>query len=541
MLLMLALVVVCAAIVAIGRLQADATAARDAQLELTALRLDVAQIQDVPWGASPDEGDDPQDVRDELEGAQLAIQRSLATLRTRDGLPNAETIERPFDRSALALWEIFRLVSDGRQDRTGPASNRAARQAAQADGALQDAAKVYRARASAALTKSRFGSAGVILVLFAAFAWFYVRAARARRRAETLAGENCKLLAVSRQEALTDALTGLGNRRALKAVLHAAAPQAGSGELMLAVFDLDGFKQYNDSFGHPAGDALLARLGARLASTMDGLGTAFRMGGDEFCITASAGLGSEDGIAALAASALSESGEGFAIGCSFGVARMPTDSLDPDVALLLADQRMYEQKSAGRVPPSRQTRDVLLRLLAERSSELGQHTSDVSALAADTARQLGLHPEQVEAIRLAAELHDIGKAAIPDAILNKPGALTDDEWAFIHRHTVIGERIVRAAPSLAHTADLVRSHHERHDGSGYPDALSGDAIPIGARIITVSDSFDAMTTDRPYRAGMSAEDGLNELRRCAGTQFDPAVVDAFIAAHAHRAPTAARS
>jgi two-component system cell cycle response regulator len=541
MLLVLALVAVCAAIVAIGRLQADATAARDAQLELTALRLDVAQIQDVPWGASPDEGDDPQDVHDELEGAQLAIKRSLATLRTRDGLPNAETIERPFDRSALALWEIFRLVSGGRQDRTGPASNRAAQQAAQADRALQAAAKVYRARASEALTKSRFGSACVILVLFAAFAWFYVRAARARRRAETLAGENCELLAVSRHEALTDALTGLGNRRALKAALHAAAPQAGSDELMLAVFDLDGFKQYNDSFGHPAGDALLARLGARLASTMDGLGTAFRMGGDEFCITASAGLGSEDGIAALAASALSESGEGFAIGCSFGVARMPTDSLDPDVALLLADQRMYAQKSAGRVPPSRQTRDVLLRLLAERSSELGQHTSDVSVLATDTARQLGLHPDEVEAIRLAAELHDIGKAAIPDAILNKPGALTDDEWAFIHRHTVIGERIVRAAPSLAHTADLVRSHHERHDGSGYPDALTGEEIPIGARIITVSDSFDAMTTDRPYRAGMSAADGLDELRRCAGTQFDPAVVDAFIAAHANRAPTAARS
>jgi two-component system cell cycle response regulator len=269
---------------------------------------------------------------------------------------------------------------------------------------------------------------------------------------------------------------------------------------------------------------------------MEGIGEAYRMGGDEFCITVDGG---DEAIAALAASALSESGEGFAIGCSFGISRMPADTRDPDVALLLADQRMYEQKSARRVPPSRQTRDVLLRLLDERSSELGQHTSDVSILAAHTARELGLDPNHVEAIRLAAELHDVGKAAIPDAILNKPAALTEDEWAFIRRHTVIGERIVRAAPSLAHTAELVRSHHERHDGTGYPDALAGDDIPMGARIIAVSDAFDAMTTDRPYRAGMPSADALDELRRCAGTQFDPAVVAAFISTHSrHERPAA---
>jgi diguanylate cyclase (GGDEF)-like protein len=537
LLLVLGLAGVLAAIVAIGRLQTDATAARDAQLQLTSLRLDIAQIQDVPWGAAPDEGDDPQDVHDELEGAQQAIEGSLAKLRTRDDLPNAKAIERPFHRSASALWEIFRLVAHDRRDQTAPASNRAAREAAKTDSALQAAAKVYRQRAEHALATSRRGTAGVILALFAAFAWFYLGAARARRRAEALSGENRELLAASQKEALTDALTGLGNRRALTAGVHAAVPKAGGDGLMLVVLDLDGFKQYNDSYGHPAGDALLARLGERLASTMEGIGHAYRMGGDEFCVTASARDSSDEAIAVLAASALSESGEGFAIGCSYGIARMPADTCDPDVALLLADQRMYEQKSGRRVPPSRQTRDVLLRLLAERSSELGQHTSDVSVLAVHTARQLGLDADQVEAIALAAELHDVGKAAIPDAILNKPGALTDDEWAFIRRHTVIGERIVRAAPSLAHTAELVRSHHERHDGTGYPDALAADEIPIGARIIAVSDSFDAMTTDRPYRAGMTAAAALDELRRCAGTQFDPAVVDAFIAAHADRGLT----
>jgi GGDEF domain-containing protein len=201
--------------------------------------------------------------------------------------------------------------------------------------------------------------------------------ARARRTAQRLAGENHEPLLASRHEALTDALTGLGNRRGLMADLRDA-----SGEVMLALFDLDGFKNYNDSFGHGAGDALLARLGERLAETMDGVGAGYRMGGDEF----------------------------------------------------------------------------------------------------------------------------------------------------IRRDTVVGERIVRAAPSLAHAAELVRSHHERHDGTGYPDGLRGDQIPLGGRIIAVSDAFDAMTTDRPYHAAIPADEALAELRRCSGTQFDPQVVEAFVAA-----------
>jgi HD-GYP domain-containing protein (c-di-GMP phosphodiesterase class II) len=145
----------------------------------------------------------------------------------------------------------------------------------------------------------------------------------------------------------------------------------------------------------------------------------------------------------------------------------------------------------------------------------------------DTAKRLGLGPADVETVGLAAELHDVGKAAIPDAILAKPGPLDDEEWAFMRRHTIIGERIVAAAPSLARTAPLIRASHERVDGGGYPDGLRGSGIPLGARIIAVCDSYDAMTSDRPYRAGMPAAEALAELRRCAGTQFDPAVVDAF--------------
>lgn len=128
-----------------------------------------------------------------------------------------------------------------------------------------------------------------------------------------------------------------------------------------------------------------------------------------------------------------------------------------------------------------------------------------------------------------AELHDVGKFAIPDAILGKPGALTDDEWELVRRHPVVGQRILAAAPALVHLAEIVRATHERFDGRGYPDGLVGAEIPLVARVVAVCDAFDAMTANRPYRPALSAEDALAELRRCAGTQFDPAVVAAFLA------------
>jgi diguanylate cyclase (GGDEF)-like protein len=193
------------------------------------------------------------------------------------------------------------------------------------------------------LTRARLGSGAAILLLFAAFAWTYLRVSRARRTAEDLARENRALLEASRHEAVTDALTGLGNRRALAADLEAAAD---APPLMLALFDLDGFKQYNDTFGHPAGDALLARFGERLRAAMEGIGAGYRMGGDEFCVTAPLAAGEPEAIAALAAAALTDRGDGFAVSCSYGLALLPADSDDPDAVLLLADQRLYEDKAA---------------------------------------------------------------------------------------------------------------------------------------------------------------------------------------------------
>jgi HD-GYP domain-containing protein (c-di-GMP phosphodiesterase class II) len=163
----------------------------------------------------------------------------------------------------------------------------------------------------------------------------------------------------------------------------------------------------------------------------------------------------------------------------------------------------------------------------------------MSGLAERIAGRLGLGAQEIKLISLAAKLHDVGKTAIPDEILNKPGPLDQDEWEFMRRHTVIGERIILAAPSLAPTAGLVRSSHERFDGTGYPDALDGGAIPLGASIIAVCDAFDAMVSKRPYRAAMSPADAVVELRRCAGTQFDPDVVEAFCAV-AEESDTAGR-
>ena len=176
---------------------------------------------------------------------------------------------------------------------------------------------------------------------------------------------------------------------------------------------------------------------------------------------------------------------------------------------------------------SRQSTDVLLEVLGERSPNLHDHLSHVAELAEAVSRELGLPELDVQLIRLAAELHDVGKMAISDAILSKPGPLTDDEWVLMRRHTVIGERIVRTAASLAPVAQLVRSSHERYDGTGYPDGLRAEDIGVGARIVAICDAYDAMVSDRVYRKAMSREGALAELRRCAGTQFDPELVELF--------------
>jgi diguanylate cyclase (GGDEF)-like protein len=339
--------------------------------------------------------------------------------------------------------------------------------------------------------------------------------------------ENLRMLRASRLEATTDALTGLGNRRKLLDDLAYAHETADAGRLVL--LDLDGFKSYNDAFGHLAGDALLARLGRSLAAVAGDRAQAYRLGGDEFCVLSSRDGDAEDDVLEIAG-ALREQGDGFSISASFGVVAIPDEASAPSEALRIADRRMYAQKHGRESSAGRQSRDVLLSALGARSPELVDHVADVADLASDAARILGLPGHEVDQVRRAAELHDVGKMAIPDAILLKAGPLDEDEWDFIRQHTIIGQRIVGAAPSLAHVAKLVRSTHERWDGTGYPDRLRGDAIPLGARIVAVCDAVAAMLSDRPYRLAVGLPAALEELERCAGSQFDLAVVKAVTAA-----------
>jgi two-component system, cell cycle response regulator len=348
------------------------------------------------------------------------------------------------------------------------------------------------------------------------------------RMALTFAG-TLRMTEEATRTALTDALTGLQNRRALLADLETALAEADDANPnVLVLFDLDGFKDYNDTFGHPAGDALLVRLGARLAEAAGSRGSAYRLGGDEFCILLKpGGSGFADDVD-RAVAALHERGEGFQVTSSHGTVVLPAEAPECARALQLADQRLYAQKGVRRrQSTTRQVRDVLLQMVTERTPELRDHVDDVAVLARGVGRRLGLRPHELHDLVRAAELHDIGKMAIPDAILVKPGPLDDGEWEFMRQHTVVGERMLHVAPALAGVARLVRWSHERMDGAGYPDGLGGDEIPLGARIVAVCDAYQAMTARRPYKLAMSSDEAITELVRCSGTQFDADVVAAF--------------
>ncbi len=343
--------------------------------------------------------------------------------------------------------------------------------------------------------------------------------------------ENIAMLAGSRRLALTDPLTGLGNRRQLMEDLNVACRRVSGGETWeLMLYDLNGFKRYNDTFGHPAGDALLARLSDKLRTVVAPYGTAYRMGGDEFCVLLRDCAERLDALVAASVAALSERGPGFSIGAAHGVVSIPPELDDPAAVMQLADQRLYRRKEETREASAvHQLRDVLLQAFQERHPDLQEHQRGVGALVLEVGRRLGMEGEELDVLARAAELHDVGKIAIPDAILTKPGPLNAEEWGFMSRHTILGERILAAAAALRPVARLVRSSHERFDGAGYPDGLRGDGIPLGARIIFVCDAFDAMTSERSYSSAVAVDEAIAELRACAGSQFDPAVVEAFIA------------
>ncbi len=353
---------------------------------------------------------------------------------------------------------------------------------------------------------------------------------RARRAAGDIVAHQ-----LLREQAHTDTLTGLGNRRKLAAdVQQWQSPR--SEPLVLMLFDLDGFKGYNDTFGHMAGDAMLNRLGAKLEAAVAGSGAAYRLGGDEFCTLLKASLPELETLVAQTAGALVESGENFSVGASYGAVLLPHEADTIDYALQLADERMYERKRdrSSRLPDH--TSEVLRLIMTAHQPAHDARSGEVAALARRLGLRMGLSGEQLDELIRAAELQDIGRVGIPDAILNKTGPLSEEEWRFMRQHTLLAERILSAAPALRPVAAIVRSTPERWDGRGYPDGLRGEQAPLAARIIGACVAYHAMISDRSYRPRFDPEQAREELRRESGRQFDPAVVSALLAELDERDP-----
>ncbi len=274
-------------------------------------------------------------------------------------------------------------------------------------------------------------------------------------------------------------------------------------------------------------------------------GTAYRLGGDEFCVVAPLTRSGPEPIVESARAALSERGQGFSIGASGGAVIMPRHASSTSDALRIADQRMYAEKghrraqagdrtSGPHIESGERVHELLLEVMRGHEPGLANHVDGVARMALEVGRELGLDAEELDVLVRAAEMHDIGKIAIPEEILHKPGPLDESEWELMRRHPLVGARLIGSTPPLAPIANLVRYAHERWDGRGYCEGLTGSEIPLGSRIIFVCGAFDAMTSDRPYRKAMSEDEALAEIRRNSGSQFDPKVAEALMRVAARR-------
>jgi diguanylate cyclase (GGDEF)-like protein/putative nucleotidyltransferase with HDIG domain len=351
--------------------------------------------------------------------------------------------------------------------------------------------------------------------------------------------------------ALTDPLTGLGNHRHFHERLQRDLDKAQTEGFVLTVclLDIDNFKQINDRYGHPVGDRVLAQVAARLRQG----GEAFRLGGDEFALLLP--RRDEHESLSIAQSVIDRVAEtpcedAGTVSISAGIATYPQHGVERSELVRVADSALYLAKEHGKGRVRAYRPDLLelaeLRRLAEgpdraarlraaaslahavdaRDAYTGSHSYMVGELAARVASRMGLDGEQIELARLAGSLHDLGKLAIPEEILRKPGPLNEAERLVLERHPQIGFRMLDSL-GVEPVASWVLHHHERWDGDGYPDRLGGERIPLGSRILLVADAYDAMTTDRIYRSRLSHDRAMAELERCSGTQFDPDVVAAF--------------
>jgi diguanylate cyclase (GGDEF)-like protein/putative nucleotidyltransferase with HDIG domain len=365
--------------------------------------------------------------------------------------------------------------------------------------------------------------------------------AEAQRRIAVLEGE-------LRAARASDSLTGLPVLDKLTRRLDQEIERSRrhGQPLSVAVLDIDGFRSVNAHHGRDVGDRVLAAVGRLLAEAIRASDEASRAGADEFVVMLPETTAGEAQQAFeryfLEFEALRvDDVEGIA--ASVGIAQwergvtseqlLATAGARVDVARSLGGGRAAASDAAETADQREAAAqgDVIAALaeaLLERDRYTGEHSESVVDLVESVARGLALSGSEVDHVKAAALLHDIGKVAIPDDVLNKPGPLDDDEWKVMREHPVIGERILRAIPGMGPIARIVRHEHESFDGSGYPDGVSGDAIPIGARIILACDAYHAMTSDRPYRKGMSHAEAVRELAEHAGSQFDPRVTEVLI-------------
>ncbi|MBV9281290.1 MAG: diguanylate cyclase [Chloroflexi bacterium] len=385
-----------------------------------------------------------------------------------------------------------------------------------------------------------------------------LQAAEAELRANNraLAEANTRLESL----ATTDPLTNLPNHRAVVAAIDHELERAHryNRSFALLFIDIDHFKSLNDGCGHSAGDAALREFAAVVQSALRGSDVLGRWGGEEFVVILPET--DPDGAAAIAerlralvAGHPLSLASGPRLTCSIGVAHFPFDVRDREGLIEMADRAMYAAKRLGRnqvrltgdpavaaladeagQAGTREeaalvgTVEALASLVQARDRSTGHHIAAVSTLSTELGHHLGLSASDVSNLTLAAWLHDIGKVAVPDSVLQKPARLTEEEWAVMRTHPVVGAEVTGHVPGLRLVAPVIRAHHERWDGRGYPDGLAREQIPLLARIIAVADAYSTMIAERPYRHARSAQDARAELQRCAGSQFDPAIVQALL-------------